>query len=390
MIEHIICYILISVCILSYFISLILIIIKYTNDDKYYEKNEFECLKNNSILYTYQNLVKKYNNFSPYLEINNNFLIDLQMTYDDLIKNSSKSICNDTLKKCGILDSYGNILCIKNIDPCPINEIIIDNAVNEYKYLENGYYSTNFYLLPEYKKLFYTNKSVDKKIITNIQLNYLNKEDIYIYNNDSIDNDDIYNYLIYKISNDININNFYENIYDNIYINNYIGFENYDYFNNFINADFNELYNKRFPNKICFIFSCIVLVLTTFLLISSIIIITKLKITLDELLNKNIIFWLSLSIIIELLGFYIYFIYEYYYIYSNHDLIEISKIKSDENINDLIKEFLSKFENKSIVTCIISLINLSISCALILMAYKPLKHSYLNRLEEKKRYEKFE
>ena len=60
------------------------------------------------------------------------------MTYDDLIKNSSKSNCNDTLKKCGILDSYGNILCIKNIDPCPINEIIIDNAVNEYKYLENG------------------------------------------------------------------------------------------------------------------------------------------------------------------------------------------------------------------------------------------------------------
>ena len=43
------------------------------------------------------------------------------------LNDSTKDLCKDGFKKCKILDTYGNIMCLENNLSCPINEIIIDN-----------------------------------------------------------------------------------------------------------------------------------------------------------------------------------------------------------------------------------------------------------------------
>lgn len=48
----------------------------------------------------------------------------LNMTYKQLRLNSDPSgYCNPDFKKCGVLDSLGNILCINKRDDCPVNKI---------------------------------------------------------------------------------------------------------------------------------------------------------------------------------------------------------------------------------------------------------------------------
>ena len=58
--------------------------------------------------------------------------------YEYLLKHSGKE-CEENYKKCGILDTYGNIMCIPNEDECPINEIIIDEESKYNDYLSQGY-----------------------------------------------------------------------------------------------------------------------------------------------------------------------------------------------------------------------------------------------------------
>lgn len=92
--------------------------------------------------------------------ININYQILLELITDDG--------CKKGYKKCGILDSIGNILCIDETFDCPINQLNVDLKSERNKYLNNDYkeiYNKN--LIYNYQ-FYYSNKSIDNSIIVSI------------------------------------------------------------------------------------------------------------------------------------------------------------------------------------------------------------------------------
>ena len=65
-------------------------------------------------------------------------LIKYNTNYESLLNHSNKN-CEDNYKRCGILDTYGNIMCIPKEDECPIIEIIVDEETKHNDYLSQGY-----------------------------------------------------------------------------------------------------------------------------------------------------------------------------------------------------------------------------------------------------------
>ena len=113
----------------------------------------------------------------------------LKRNYLDLLKQISsfnKSECEGGYKKCGILDTLNNPLCIEKENDCPINDIIINNQSSL-----NGYKTFKF----KDKNLYfhYTNKKTENMVITNIFFSSQNNSE----GNDSkeiIDNHILYKY----------------------------------------------------------------------------------------------------------------------------------------------------------------------------------------------------
>ena len=103
-------------------------------------------------------LIKK-NNFETYpiLNFDSNGNKSLyKYNYHTLLANSGKE-CKKGYKKCGILDTMGNIMCIPEEDICPINEVIIDLESNKISYTLQGYNYTYFENLTEGYVLYYKN-----------------------------------------------------------------------------------------------------------------------------------------------------------------------------------------------------------------------------------------
>ena len=131
-------------------------------------------------------------NICPLLNINKNFINSIYYkNYSFFFNHSTRDNCEQNYKKCGILDTYGNIMCIPIKDTCPINEIIIDLKEKSNEYIEKGYYSISTSKLPEKYNLYYTNKSIDKKIVVHLIISddkprYINYNnfifDLFIYN----------------------------------------------------------------------------------------------------------------------------------------------------------------------------------------------------------------
>ena len=94
---------------------------------------------------TIEKLIKINNNQSyPILKINQNgTTVNYSENYASLLKHSGKE-CEINYKKCGILDSLGNIMFIPENEICPINDIKIDLASNNSLYELKGYESTPF------------------------------------------------------------------------------------------------------------------------------------------------------------------------------------------------------------------------------------------------------
>ena len=113
-------------------------------------KNEIK--KNNYELYPILN----FNSYTTYNKYNHN--------YESLLKNSGKE-CEENYKKCGILDTYGNIMCIPEGDECPINEMIVDSFSKKDQYLLNEYNCAQLTNLSDDYALYYTNKKTNNKII---------------------------------------------------------------------------------------------------------------------------------------------------------------------------------------------------------------------------------
>ena len=84
----------------------------------------------------------------------------------ELITNNNT--CQKGYRKCGVLDTLGNILCIDELFDCPINQIYVDLKAERNKYINNGskeIYNEN--LIYNYQ-FYYSNKSINNNIIVSI------------------------------------------------------------------------------------------------------------------------------------------------------------------------------------------------------------------------------
>ena len=150
-----------------------------------YSKNWNQKIWMNSKIRTIKELMRVNNNKSyPIFHINPNGSIEYyQENYASLLVHSGEK-CEEHYKKCGILDSLENIMCIPENDTCPINELKVDLVSNNNLYESKGYQSiplANLSDLSDLSKgyvLYYTNNAVEKEIIT--KLLFSNETPLYI------------------------------------------------------------------------------------------------------------------------------------------------------------------------------------------------------------------
>ena len=138
----------------------------------YYYASRYQYIWFNSKILTINNIVEEnYNNYKIYQDFNSYYYYTaLNFSYYDLLKNSSKDKCAENLKQCGILDTYGNKLCLYKDYPCPVNEVIVDFTYELKKYIEKGYKYVNYRLLrfDNGYTLYFSNTSYDKNIISSL------------------------------------------------------------------------------------------------------------------------------------------------------------------------------------------------------------------------------
>ena len=115
--------------ILSY--SSLLTILAVIYKEKGTEANLFKYLYSVSKILTIKSLIVS----SHYSELLNDYSpsgkeTTVSLGYKTLLKLvKNKNECINNYKPCGILDTYGNVLCIDEYIPCPINKIKIDNII---------------------------------------------------------------------------------------------------------------------------------------------------------------------------------------------------------------------------------------------------------------------
>ena len=97
-------------------------------------------------------------------------------TYFDYLKTSAKEgeNCMNNFKKCGILDSNNNILCLPNNEECPLNDFKISDIeltdyLSEYNHIELTESITGIK-----KYIYFTNNKIDNNIIAKFELSYDN------------------------------------------------------------------------------------------------------------------------------------------------------------------------------------------------------------------------
>lgn len=264
------------------------------------------------ILTMKQMLANNMNNSYPLKRfISGNTIEQLEETYEYYLIHSTKTVCKENFKKCGILDTFGNIMCIPESDSCPINDIIVDSIEKKDEYINKGYEFTQLELLNDNLYLYYTNNKIDKEIvvsfnITDKQPKYISPEN-FIFDENAFDkylvshssggdggydydsgggydgdgdyggggdyggdgggigdgggywrnlddeepfygNTKLNKYIYKKFDEKKNIDIYYKKIYDNIYVKNYIGFESYEQMNTFMNAELFDIFLQIIPN----------------------------------------------------------------------------------------------------------------------------------------------
>ena len=359
------------------------------------------------------NQIMKKNNYEmyPILDINSiNERTYYDQNYANLLKNS-KEPCENNYKKCGILDTLGNIMCIPENDECPINEVIVDLNSKNNEYISRDYKAIHLENLPNDYVIYYTNKAIDKEIIT--KLDFFDSPPKYISENNFIFDEETYKSEYYNTSEDDydwyddwhnshdrydrlrtlddviygdeeytekmksyfeqekNLDKSYKNIFQNLYVGNYIGFNDYSNMNKYMDIDLYYLYFHHFPNDTAYIFCIICL-----MLIIAIIFIVVLKLSCridnpfeqkDDCCDKVQKLVVIISYLATFIGFFVYFVYIYDKLYNKSKLGYITKIKADEFINDLLSEIKERHQSVSYHLTVIILF--SISLPLFLFSY---------------------
>ena len=336
--------------------------------------------------------------------------------YASLLQHSGTK-CGGYYQKCGILDTYGNLMCIPRGEECPINNVVVDSSFKKNQYLSNNYRYVHLENLTKDYLLYYTNKETNKEIISKIVFNdeipkFINKDNLIFdsstyssylksinsgRNGDDRDDDfdgydgyDGYDddrdwgdwggigdgdggfrnldeeygdnkvdrYIRDKFNENINIDKSFKKIYDNLYVGNYIGFKNYTSMNNFNNIDLYKSYFTIFPNLTSNIFCYICLVALFFLSIFSLCRFCH-KDTPNEGSNYCCVCCVKIFIIIIYLtifiGFFLYFIFEYINIYKKRNPENLINIRAHDFLENLLDEIYNRNLHKNFILSFIIL-----------------------------------
>ena len=375
-----------SLSIISYiiiFACCLIMIIKYDRTDseeKVWTASKIKTLEKEII----NNNVK----LQPIISINSEGgITEYNKNYNYLLNHAKKETCEKKYKKCGILDTYGNKMCIPNEDECPINEIIVDSESKYNDYLSQGYQKAFLKNLKEGYSIYYTNTKIDNKIIVKIKFSeeiprYIN-EDNFIFdyklfkslehhegggvgvsggglrNLEKYGDSETTNYIFKKIFEDENIDKSYKKVFNNLYVGNYIGFADINNMSNYDNIDLYDSYITVFPNEMAYAFCYPSMVFLIAMIIGSFAIICS-----PRDFGSSRIHWQIIIIIILYLaifiGYFIYILYEYNYIYKERNPENLLKIKADEFIEHLLLDIYNRHLGEDFIISFIFLFPCSI------------------------------
>ena len=420
--------------ILLYFSILVLCIIGYIKNPK---KNEiiWFCSK---ALTLKQIIINNMKGTFPFKDIiSENYIYNYNnLNYSYLLMHSTKNECEINYKKCGILDSVKNIMCIPESEICPLNDIKTSLSENSNNYEKGKYYN---YIL------YFTNHNINNNIITNITISYEQPKyittDNFIFdsetynetrkssskkNSGGIDrggggggygggggggiggggggwrnleedsteilygDTDMTNYILEKFNEKINIDIYYQEIDIDLYYRNYIGFGNNQQMEEFINTDFIYNYKIIFPDEVFIILGFLSTLPFLILIIFSI---TRLCYK-DRPNSKSNPFvvccskcWVIFGYMNAFIGFYLYLILNYYLLNEKKiNCDSLKKIKTEIIFEDFINSFCSNNNFKIILIIIeIGLASLSFILFVLGLIVHIIVQRAINRLNDLKK-----
>ena len=138
---------------------LLVIMLGVIFNERYYEKDQFQYIYYMSKIATIKSVILD----NHYTEILDSFTYSGQPTtlsasYRSLLKLvKNKNGCISNYKPCGILDTYGNVLCIDKFLDCPINRLKVDHINKASFYSSQNYKSVSLSNLGDNNRLFYSN-----------------------------------------------------------------------------------------------------------------------------------------------------------------------------------------------------------------------------------------
>ena len=147
--------------------SLLLGILAVIYNEKGSEANLFKYLYYVSKILTIKSIIVR----SHYSELLDDYsplgkATTVSLGYKTLLKLvKNKNECIDNYKPCGILDTYGNVLCIDEYIPCPINKLKIDHINKEYNYLNDNFKTCPLSNTSDNYKFFYSNEYTEGNAI---------------------------------------------------------------------------------------------------------------------------------------------------------------------------------------------------------------------------------
>lgn len=122
-------------------------------------------------------------------------------------------------KKCGILDTFSNIMCVNKEEECPINLVVINTEENA---PSGSYAFTTIKLDSLY--LHYTNEAIDDYVVSKFIKKETLKIDVSPFNTSKNENDDFFIANSCEINSTLDTNaTFYKNIGNDIFIRPFIG-----------------------------------------------------------------------------------------------------------------------------------------------------------------------
>ena len=148
--------------------ALLLGILSAIYNAKSTEKDKFQYIYYMSKIMTIKSIILE-NHYSEMLVdfSNSGKAITFSNTYRSLLKLvKDKNGCITGYKPCGILDTYGNVLCFDELLDCPINSLKIDHINKANLYLAQNYKLASLSNVHEDYKLFFSNNYVKGNVAT--------------------------------------------------------------------------------------------------------------------------------------------------------------------------------------------------------------------------------